>query len=260
MAPITYSPPVSALLQLGEEHISLGQEWPDYAKLYGFTTEHIPDLIQMAIDQDLIWADSESQEVWAPVHAWRALGQLRAEAAIEPLLSIFNAMEDDDWLPENMPDVFALIGPAAIPPVQAFLANPENVFYRRWTAASILVKLGQVHPDARTDCIAALEQQLEQFSKNSPDLNGVLVASLMDLDAKASAPLMERAFVAKRVDSSIAGDWIDVQYGLGLISRAESSALRRQVDAEKLRSKTSKVGAKPTKGFGFEPSKKKKKR
>ncbi len=260
MTSVTYSAPVNALLQLGEEHISLGQAWPDYAKLYALTAEHIPDLIQMAIDQDLNWADPESPEVWAPVHAWRALGQLEAEAAIEPLLSIFNTMEDDDWLPENMPDVFALIGPAAIPPVQAFLANPENVFYRRWTAASILVKLGQTHPEARTDCIAALEQQLEQFSKNSPDLNGVLAASLMGLDAKASAPLIERAFAAKRVDLSIAGDWIDVQYGLGLISRAEAFDLRRRVDAEKLRSKASKVGAEPTKGFGSGLSKKKKKR
>jgi hypothetical protein len=90
--------------------------------------------------------------------------------------------------------------------------------------------------------------------------NGVLIASLMDLEAQESAPLMERAFAAKRVDSSIAGDWIDVQYGLGLISQAEIYDLRRQVDAEKLRSKTSKVAANPPKGFGAEPSKKKKKR
>jgi hypothetical protein len=258
MTSVTYSAPVNALLHLGEEHIRSNKEWPDYPKLYGFTAEHIPELIQMAIDQGLNWAGPESQEVWAPVHAWRALGQLRAEAAIEPLLSVFNAMEDDDWLTENMPDVFALIGPAAIPPVQAFLANPENVFYRRWTAASILVKLGQTHPEARTDCVVALEQQLEQFSKNSPDLNGVLVSSLTDLGAKESAPSMERAFAAKRVDPSIAGDWIDVQYGLGLISRAEVYALRHQVDAEKLRSKASKVGAQPTKGFGTTLSKKKK--
>ncbi len=260
MAPITYSPPVNALLQLGEKHVRPPEEWPDYAQLYGLTAEHIPDLIQMAIDQDLSWADAESQEVWAPVHAWRALGQLRAEAAIEPLLSIFNALEEDDWLSENMPDVFALIGSAAIPPVQAFLANPENVFYRRWTAASILVKLGQTYPEARTDCVAALEQQLEQFSKNSPDLNGVLVSSLMDLGAKESAPLMERAFAAKRVDPSIAGDWLDAQSELGLISQAEIYDLRRHGHAEKLRSKTSKVSAKPTKGFGAELFKKKKKR
>lgn len=260
MAPITYSPPVNALLQIGEKHIRSPEEWPDYAKLYGLTAQHIPDLLQMATDQDLNWAPTDSPEVWAPLHAWRALGQLKAEAAIEPLLSVFHMMEDSDWFSEDMPNVFALIGPAAIPPVHAFLADSENAFYCRWTAASILVKLGQTHPQVRADCVAILEQQLGQFSKNSPMFNGVLIASLMDLEAQESAPLMERAFVAKRVDSSIAGDWIDVQYGLGLISRAEINDLRHHVDAEKLRSKASKVGAKPTKGFGTSPSTKKKKR
>ncbi|MEA5451192.1 DUF1186 domain-containing protein [Leptolyngbya sp. CCNP1308] len=260
MAPITYSPPVNALLQLGEKHIHLGEEWPDYAKLYDFTAEHIPDLIQMAIDQDLNWAPADSPEVWAPLHAWRALGQLKAEAAIEPLLSVFHVMEDSDWFSEDMPNVFALIGPATIPPVRAFLADSENAFYCRWTAASILVKLGQTHPQVRADCLAILEQQLEQYSKNSPMFNGVLIASLMDLEAQESAPSIERAFAAKRVDPSIAGDWIDVQYGLGLISRAEVYDLRRHVDAEKLRSKASKVGAEPTKGFGAKLPQKKKKR
>jgi hypothetical protein len=260
MAPISYSPPVNALLQLGDEHIRSREEWPDYPKLYGLTAEHIPDLIQMVINQDLNWAPSDSPEVWAPLHAWRVLGQLKAETAIEPLLSVFHVMEDSDWFSKDMPNVFALIGPAAISPVHAFLADSENAFYCRWTAASILVKIGQTHPQVRTDCLAILEQQLEQYSKNSPMFNGVLIANLMDLEAQESAPLMERAFAAKRVDSSIAGDWIDVQYGLGLISQAEIYDLRRQVDAEKLRSKTSKVSAKPTKGFGAEPSKKKKKR
>ncbi|TVP61729.1 MAG: hypothetical protein EA342_20265 [Leptolyngbya sp. LCM1.Bin17] len=37
---------------------------------------------------------SDSKEVWAPVHAWQALGQLKAEAAMEPLISIFNKKEE----------------------------------------------------------------------------------------------------------------------------------------------------------------------
>jgi HEAT repeat protein len=36
-------------------------------------------------DEAPLWADQNSMEVWAPVHAWRALGQLRAEEAIKPL-------------------------------------------------------------------------------------------------------------------------------------------------------------------------------
>ncbi|PSR16218.1 PBS lyase [filamentous cyanobacterium CCP3] len=256
---MTYSPPVNVLLKLGEQHLQQ-KKWPDYTKIYGFTAEHIPALIQMAIDQELNWAESDSLDVWAPVHAWRTLGQLKAEEAIEPLLSVFHLMEDSNWFMEDMPQVFALIGPASIPKVVDFLANSENAFYCRWTAASILVKVGQTYPAVKAECVAGLEQQLERFAKNSRDLNGVLVSSLMDLEAQESAPLIERAFAAKWVDLSIAGDWIDVQYGLGLLSRAEVYERRRHVDAEQLMTKASKLPAEPAKGFGSKLPKNKKKR
>ena len=59
-------------------------QWPDYPAL-GLRMEHVPDLIRMTLDDELHGADSDSREVWAPLHAWRALGQLRAESAIKPL-------------------------------------------------------------------------------------------------------------------------------------------------------------------------------
>ncbi|WNZ22886.1 DUF1186 domain-containing protein [Leptolyngbya sp. NK1-12] len=257
---MTYSPLVDALLQLGEKHLRLRNKWADYAEVFGLTADHIPELIQMAIDQDLNWANSESLEVWAPVHAWRALGQLKAEAAIDPLLSVFNQMEDSDWFREEMPAVFALIGPAVLAPVKDFLANPENAFYCRWTAANILVKLGKAHPEVRQDCIVALVERLEQFSKNSREFNGMIISCLIDLQAQDTAPQIERAYAAKWVDVSICGDWIDVQRDLGLISRAEAYERRHHVDAERLRSKASKLPPASTKGFGTGTSKLQKKK
>jgi hypothetical protein len=44
------------------------REWPDYLQL-GLASEHVPELIRMAIDEDLHFADTNSLEVWAPVHA-----------------------------------------------------------------------------------------------------------------------------------------------------------------------------------------------
>src|SRR5262249_22490558 len=118
-----YSPPVDQLLSYGEVEHSSREDWPDYQQL-GLGPEQIPDLIRMATDQELRWADSESQEVWAPLHAWRTLGQLRAESAIEPLLREHETLiEDDDWALEELPEVFGLIGPAALPPLAAYLAD-----------------------------------------------------------------------------------------------------------------------------------------
>ncbi len=72
----------------------------------GLGREHIPDLIRMATDESLHGTGTESLDVWAPVHAWRALGQLRAEAAIELLISLLHYIDDenDEWVNEELPD------------------------------------------------------------------------------------------------------------------------------------------------------------
>ena len=128
MTDTSYSHPVSQLLTYGD-CLKLPR-WPeelDYLPL-GFGSEHIPDLIRMVLDDDLYWANSDSLEVWAPVHAWRVLGQLQAEAAIEPLLTRLDLVdeEDNDWVSEELPQVFAMIGAAAIAPLHAYLIDPST--------------------------------------------------------------------------------------------------------------------------------------
>ncbi|MBD2096751.1 hypothetical protein H6F90_16735 [Trichocoleus sp. FACHB-591] len=60
--------------------------------------------------------ESEGLEIWASIHAWRSLGRLRAEAAIEPLLSLLHRMDDEGnaWIGEELPEVFGMIGAVAI--------------------------------------------------------------------------------------------------------------------------------------------------
>src|SRR5215218_8440609 len=113
MSTANYLAPVNTLLTLGT---CKRDEWPDYLT-HGFGPEHIPDLIRMAFGPELNQAETESSAVWAPVHAWRTLGQLRAEAAIEPLLTLLSRIDEgqDDWIGEELPEVYEKIGPAAIP-------------------------------------------------------------------------------------------------------------------------------------------------
>ena len=113
-----YTPPISQLLTLGTVDYQL--EWLDYANL-GITAAGIPQLVALVQDQDL--ARSEGPEFFAQVHAWRALGQFRAEAAIEPLLDRL-ATEDtkenwNDWVTEEVPVVLGMMGPAVIAPLAA---------------------------------------------------------------------------------------------------------------------------------------------
>jgi len=214
----SYAPPVSELLAVGDPRQRPG--WVDYAAL-GLAEEHVPELIRMLQDEDLHWADGESDEVWAPLHAWRALGTLQAEAAIQPLVGLLPWIDayDDDWVMEDLPDVFERIGEAAVPALAIFLADDRHGLWARVTAASSLGKIGQAHPEARDVCIAALSTQLVHFNTVEKELNGFIVNALVDLKAVEAAPVMEQAFAADKVDISILGDWEDAQIALGLLDK-----------------------------------------
>ena len=214
--PYRYSPPVDSLLTYGS---CLEQrEWPDYLPL-GFTAEHVPELIQMATDEDLHFADSDSLEVWAPVHAWRVLAQLRAESAITPLVGLLSHIDEhdeDDWTPEELPYVFAEIGPAAIPELAAFLADDQHGVYSRTAAANGLQHIAEKQPAVRSEVVAILIRQLEQFDDQEENFNAFLVSILVDLQALEAASVIEQAFAAGVVDEFVGGDWEDVQIDLGL--------------------------------------------
>jgi hypothetical protein len=175
----------------------------------------------MVQDEDLHWADGESDEVWAPLHAWRALGALRAEAAIEPLVALLPRIDDydDDWVMQDLPDVFAQIGEPAVPALGLFLADDRYGLWARVTAASSLGKIGQAHPGAREVCVAALNTQLAHFNTMDEELNGFIVGALVDLKAVEAASVMEQAFAADTVDISVLGDWEDAQIALGLLDK-----------------------------------------
>lgn len=214
MSTTSYTPPVDKLLTLGEPEPFVPDKWPNYLEL-GLGPEHIPDLIRMATDQELSTADSESVESWAPIHAMRALGQLHAEAAIEPLIQLLTVQAGDEWTQEELRFVFGLIGPAAIPALAAYLADTSHELYPRGYAAHGLEEIGNWHPESRSEVIAALSKQLEAFEENDYELNAFLISGLSHLKAVESLPLIERAFAADRVDEFVIGlDGVLVELGL----------------------------------------------
>jgi len=221
MTEFDYTAPVSDLLTLGDCREM--RVWPNYLAR-GIGPEHIPDLIRMVEDDELNGAGSDSLEVWAPAHAWRALGQLRAEAAVEPLTRLLYRIDEfhDDWVGEEVPDVFGMIGSSATPALTDYLMEPLHELWARTAAAHGLAEIGKRHPEARDDCVAALTQVLEGFADHDPTLNGFIISYLVDLKGIEAAPVMERAFAADRVDISILGDWEDAQIELGMLDRRQT--------------------------------------
>jgi hypothetical protein len=220
-----YPSPVSELLTQGDCRWRTG--WPDYLAL-DLGPEHAPDLIRMALDEELYWADPDTDAAWAPVHAWRALAQLRAQEAAQPLTHLLSRIDeyDDDWVGEELPRVFGHIGPAAIPVLADYLADDAHGLWARLAAAHGLSEIGTRHPGARFDATDALTITLERFADLDPTLNGFIISYLVDLEAVEAAPLMKRAFEADRVDLAVMGDWEDVQIRLGLLEERKTPPKR----------------------------------
>jgi hypothetical protein len=85
-----YTDPVRRLLSIGESPDNNPAQWLDYGAKFGLGSEHGAELIRLACDKALYGSDPAGTKVWAPIHAWRALGQLRVTASVPPLLAFLD--------------------------------------------------------------------------------------------------------------------------------------------------------------------------
>ncbi|MGD2020766.1 MAG: SEC-C metal-binding domain-containing protein [Thiohalocapsa sp.] len=190
-------------------------DWPDYLQ-YGIGSEHVDELIQLAIDPVLHGAPTESNEVWVPLHAWRALGQLGDSRAIEPLIHAFDPLCEDDWASEELPVVLGMMGEGAIGPLVDFLVDSSHTEFARMIAAGALGKIAECHPSAKDRVIAVLTEYLENPDPSATGLNGSAVNVLVDLEARSSIDTLRSLYRSGNVDLFACGDIEDVEMELGL--------------------------------------------
>lgn len=190
---------------------------PDYVDEFGLRKADVPVLIDIACQ----WADAERPEdevLFAPIHAWRALGQLRAAEAVEPLLAAQDSLDawGDQWYLEEFHDLFGLIGPPAVPALATYLADRSHGEFPRISAANGLREVARRHPEARQRVVNALAIELAQRKPDVCSLNGFLISYLADLEAKESALIIERAYAVGVVDAWVCGHWTTIRRKLGV--------------------------------------------
>jgi hypothetical protein len=213
---------LQGLLELGECDTLRGprDEWRDYVAEFDLTAGDIPELL-VVLDYWFQWNGEndypESPLFHAPIHAWRALGQLQALDAVEPMLANLNLLDDtmDDWSSEDWPTVFAQMGPPVIEPLTNYLRGQLNNEYARATTVDGLVQISVCHPDRRDQVVQILSDQL---AKQEPEatLNGLILWKLLDLEAVETAEVIERAFAAEVIDDELCGSWTEVREKLGV--------------------------------------------
>lgn len=224
----SYTSPIDQLLTYGRPEEYDVEKWPDY-QASGLTSEHIPELLRMLTDKELLNTDADEDPAgWAPVHAMRALGQLHDISALESLLVASDLLLDDkegmgDWAVEELPEIYALFGPQGIPSLASVLSDTSRDLYVRGIAADGLLLIAQKYPEHRNACIEILARVLSNTHEKYSELNAFIIEDLIRLKAVEAASAIEGAFVADEVDQMIAGDWDDVQVDLGLKEPSEPS-------------------------------------
>src|SRR5689334_237893 len=113
-----YAPPVDALIALGEPR---KPGIAERREALGLQQEHLPELLRMARDRDLYTANGDTDQVWAPLHAFYALSELDVSAVVSELILLFDL--DDDWLDTALPELMGKIGALALEPIRAYLAD-----------------------------------------------------------------------------------------------------------------------------------------
>lgn len=225
-----YTEPVSKLLKLGRPE----GLWTNYLAL-GITHADVPELVRLLRDDEIFWleapAGEELPDWYGQIHAWRALGQLKAEEAVPALLGILYQIEeeDNDWLSSDAPQVFSMMGSAAVEPLASYLADDDNPTYARTTAASSLMEIAKTAPELRERCIRGITAVLEKYETNDEGLNGFLINDLVELKAVEQIDLIKSAFEAESVDEFINGDVEDVQIEMGLLQERLTPARPRRI-------------------------------
>lgn len=199
---------------------------PDYVAKLGLGPEHVPVLMEIArlrIDEESLPDDPVAWH--APIHAWRAMAQLRAVPAVSLLLDMLDPMDaaGDQWHLEEFPQALALIGTPAFDPVAGYLADESHADFSRACAAHSLCCIAQKHVEMRERAVASLSERLSEHERMC-DLNAFLISYLIRLKATESAELIERVYAAGHVDEQIVGDWGTVRRelgveGIGLVSQ-----------------------------------------
>jgi hypothetical protein len=235
-----YAPPLDTLLELGDPDEPGVDE--ELAAL-GLTQEDVPELIRMARDRALNTAPSDSDEVWAPIHALRALESLDVDAVAGQLTPLFDV--DSEWFGEGLDDVFQNAGAGALEALGRYIQDTARWISGHNYAIEAFGSLAANHPELRDRAVELLSDILERASENDESINGIVVGRLIDLDAAEKLPLLRRAFEQDSVDESIAGDWGEVLEQFGEIPDPADPLVARSLRARQARDAAMFGGTRP---------------
>ena len=204
--------PMARLISYGEP-----AEDTDYAAWAAQLAPYPADLVRMVLDDDLNERDENDPAVWAPLHALKVLGVLGPAEAAEPLTEVLDL--DDEWFDEALPEVYAAIGPEAIPVLRAYLYDAAHISRARGIAAECLSAIAQQHAGVSAEVVdlltAFLDRPEADDSAAEEEVTTAVIYGLSIMGARTAYDAIRRAYAEDRVTPRvIALEDVEADFGM----------------------------------------------
>jgi hypothetical protein len=203
-----------------------GSEWPDYVDQLGLTLADAPLLQELMLDMELNLSDVESEEVWIPLHAWRALAQLppyegKFDAFWELLLIADE--NDDDWALSDFGRLMVSCGSGVLDDIDeklkvCDLKTDDSIvpLVLIENVPAVVAAFTVLHPEIRDKAIKMLVRYLRDYKRQTREVNGLLASALIGMRVREAYALIEKAYMDNKVDHLAVGSLADIQQAFGI--------------------------------------------
>lgn len=212
---------IDLLFRLGK--VERCREWVNYLKL-GFAADDIPELIELlALEELRERLQPELVHEFAPIHAWRILGQLRHANAVAPLIKLLPSFSGHDWALSELPQVFGMIGLPAIKPLTNCLLDLNQAEIARELAMESLIDIAYTSRQSREEIYAIFKALIRLANQQSRRFNSLMVINLVELQSDEFAQDIRNLYRRNLVDTSLAGNIDEVKQELDFFIEPEYS-------------------------------------
>lgn len=181
------------------------QPWLDYRAVLPADEYREPYLLSLLNDDSFAHAPEGSPLPWVPLHAWRALGQMRSLALIDPVLRL---AEDDAYIHaySDFEKLSAELGEPAIDPLVAILADQTRSVCSRTLSAVGLGAIGRTAAGATRSRI--IEELMDQIRNHAADgwINGAAAGALIAMQEHAVGPELLRMYKQGHIQGFVRKD------------------------------------------------------
>lgn len=223
--PLDYDALERALATMGATLPPEPDQWPRYVEQLGVSEADAPMLLELVKS----WADPEHFErfagnddaVFAPVHAWRTLAQLRVPAVVDGMLALLVELEtqDDELAAADLSAVAECVGAAAIAPLRAFAAAAGSPDRARAAAITALEWFATEDTALRAELLPVWLAALERCEPTARSSKAAVVAALVAWRMPETIDTVRKAFAAGALDEDELGSFNDVAVALGVRER-----------------------------------------